>query len=319
MTYMIPSYWKSANIGDPKLVEFFTNSPDGWIVEEKADGSQFSFAVVNGELSARSRSKQLDLDAPEKMFIKVVDSVKKLFESGALPDNTIFRGEAITSEKHNTLKYSRVPKHHVIIFGVEDAISGSPLTRDQMDVVCELAGLETVPLFLRYSGSGADLLTILHDLLKNTSVLGGALVEGVVVKRVGKQVFYMDRPVFAKLVSEQFREQHKVAWSESNPGKEDIIQRLTLSLGGPARYAKAVQHLREAGEFTESVKDIGNIIKEVKRDVIEEGEELAKQALWEWAKEKIARAAGAGVPQWWKNQLANKLESDLREVEVGIV
>jgi hypothetical protein len=317
MTYNIPSYWKSANLGDPKLAEFFGNAEDGWIVEEKIDGSQVSFCVVGDELCIRSKGKQIDLQSPEKLFSKLVNVLVGLHSVNAIPHEIILRGEAVTSEKHNTLKYSRTPEKYVVIFGAEDVFTGQSMTREYLERLCASWGFEVAPLLDTWKGTGVDLYKSLQSHLSRTSMLGGSLVEGVVVKRVGKQVYYMDRPVFAKLVSEEFREQHKVSWSVSNPGKEDVIQQLVLELSGPARYAKAVQHLKESGTFEGSLRDIGNLIKEVKRDIVEEGESHAKQVLWSWAKDKIARGAGAGVPQWWKDKLANQLEEQLEGAANG--
>src|SRR5687767_4166729 len=84
------------------------------IVEEKVDGSQFSFGVVDGELSCRSKGKVLILDAPEKMFLKAVESVRDL----PLHDGWIYRAEYLSTPKHNTLNYSRVPTKNIILFDV---------------------------------------------------------------------------------------------------------------------------------------------------------------------------------------------------------
>lgn len=290
--YNIPSYWKSANIGDPKLVSFFSSPCDkGFVLEEKIDGSQFSAAVYDGKLYCRSRSKQLDISDPEKMFSKTVEALVSLHADGKLPDNTIIRGESVTSLKHNTLRYSRTPEHFLVVFGAECAISGEPYHRYDLECLCDRIGFA----------------------MGSESMLGGAIIEGVVIKRLSDPVYFLDRPVFAKLVSEEFREQHKVAWGDSNPDSQDILQRIVKSLSGPARYAKAVQHLADDGKITGTVQDIGAIIKEVKRDVIEEGEAEAKEALWNWSKDKISRAAGSGVPQWYKDRLLKDLESQIEK------
>ena len=48
------------------------------IVEEKVDGSQFSFGVdESGELHVRSKGAVMIPDAPEKMFQRAVDSVRE--------------------------------------------------------------------------------------------------------------------------------------------------------------------------------------------------------------------------------------------------
>lgn len=59
-----------------KAIEGIFDSPV--IVEEKIDGSQFSFGLIDGELRCRSKGKELILDAPEKMFSKAVATVREI-------------------------------------------------------------------------------------------------------------------------------------------------------------------------------------------------------------------------------------------------
>ena len=64
------SYPKVWNLGHPSVDEIFK---DDVIVEEKVDGSQFSFGrfqYEDGETRLRIRSKgcEMILDAPQKMF-----------------------------------------------------------------------------------------------------------------------------------------------------------------------------------------------------------------------------------------------------------
>ena len=55
------SYPKIYALGHAYLKEL---SLDPVIVEEKVDGSQFSFGLINGELKCKSHRKELILDAP---------------------------------------------------------------------------------------------------------------------------------------------------------------------------------------------------------------------------------------------------------------
>lgn len=295
----IPSYWKSANIGDPKLVGFFNGAR--MVVEEKLDGSQFSFAKLNGQLLARSKGKQLDLDAPEKLFSKAVEHVKTL----DLPEAVIFRGEAITSNKHNTLCYQRTPPGYVVIFNAMDALTGELLPHHHL---ADLLGFMSAPQFMELDGIDPieAVLEKLNSLLECESALGGPKVEGVVVKRTEHPIYYMDRPLFAKLVSPEFREKHKFAWKESNPKQGDVLLSIIESLATDTRFMKSVQHLQEDGRLTNELQDIGPLIKEVNKDVLEEEEEWIKEQLWKWAKQHIARGVGSRVPGWYKEHLVKE-------------
>lgn len=70
-----------------------------------------------------------------------------------------------------------------------------------------------------------------------------------------------------------------------------------------ARWNKAVQHLKERGEFTESPKDIGPLIKEVQHDIAEECSDEIKDALYRYAIKHIQRGVVAGLPEWYKEEL----------------
>jgi hypothetical protein len=59
------------------------------VVEEKIDGSQFSFGRIDGELICRSKGKQQLIDAPDKMFVKAIENVKSM----PLHDGWIYRGD----------------------------------------------------------------------------------------------------------------------------------------------------------------------------------------------------------------------------------
>ena len=60
-------------------------------MEEKVDGSQFSFGRFDGELRVRSKGKEMVVDAPEKMFQRAVDQAKFL----PLTDGWTYRGRGL--------------------------------------------------------------------------------------------------------------------------------------------------------------------------------------------------------------------------------
>ena len=62
---MLHSYSTIYAIGHKAILELLSSSV---VVEEKIDGSQLSFGLIDGELQCRSRKQQMVMDAPEKMF-----------------------------------------------------------------------------------------------------------------------------------------------------------------------------------------------------------------------------------------------------------
>lgn len=287
----VPSYSDIFTMGHKALTELFSGDV---VVEEKVDGSQFSFGRVGDTLLMRSKGKQLVVDAPEKMFQKAVDAVKAL----NLPDGLTFRGEYFQSPKHNTLAYARVPSSHIIIFDI-DRGNQDYLTPFEKSLVAKSLGLETVPLLFQGRIESVDQI---KALLPKESCLGGAEPEGIVIKNYSR--FSADKKILmGKYVRPEFKEQNAVEWRKENPKSGDIIQTLIATYKNEARWAKSVQHLRDAGTLEQSPRDIAALMKEVEADILKECSGEIKDALFAWAWHQIARGAKAGLPEWYKNQL----------------
>lgn len=228
------SYPDVYNVGHRAVAELFTDAGD-LVVQEKIDGSQFSFGVVDGRVGMRSKGAELFPESKDKLFRPAIETVLRLFADGKLHDGWTYRGETLMRPKHNTLAYDRVPQGHVILFDVDQAeetyVEGNALLATAADLE-----LETVPTL--YVGPVTD-LTQLQGFLDRVSVLGGSKIEGVVLKAYGR--FGSDKKtLMAKYVSEAFKEVHRSDWKERNPGRGDILERLIATYRTPARWAKAV-------------------------------------------------------------------------------
>lgn len=287
------SYSRLHSLGHSAVGKLF----DGPItVEEKIDGSQFSFGVFDGQIKCRSKGVEIVVDAPEKMFALAIDTVKIL--APTLVDGWTYRGEYLQKPKHNALAYDRVPKMHVMIFDIAIA-EETYLSYPEKLAECERLGLEIVPLI--YSGEGMPPEAFV-DLLDRVSVLGGQKIEGVVIKNY-TQYGPDKKTMIGKYVSDDFKEVHKGSWKESNPTSGDVVVDLAVRHRTPARWNKAIQHLREAGLITDSPKDIGPLLKEIQEDTKLECEADIKDALFRWAWPIIARKIIAGFPEYYKQHL----------------
>lgn len=285
------SYPSVYALGHKAISELFF---DEVLIEEKVDGSQFSFGRFDGELKCRSKGQQLIIDNPEKMFAPAVEIVKYL----PLKEGWTYRAEYLKTPKHNSLSYSRIPKNHLIIFDINPAHE-EYLTYNDKVVEATYIGLEVVPII---EFGKIETPTQLLNHLEKESILGGQKIEGMVIKNYSR--FGIDKKVLmGKYVSEAFKEVHAKEWKLSNPTKSDVVQSLIVGLRTNARWQKAVQHLKERGELTQSPKDIGNLIKEVREDISKECEDEIKQALFHWAKDQIMRGVTAGLPEWYKEEL----------------
>jgi hypothetical protein len=279
-------------------------------VEEKVDGSQFSFGVfeevVPGEeargyqrvLRVRSKGQELNVDAPEHLFKLAVASAQE--RAHLLVPGWTYRAEYLKKPKHNGLAYDRIPTGHLIVFDI-NTDQEMYLAQDEKRAEAARIGLETVPLL--HVGEIPDVAAF-RAFLDTPSVLGGQKIEGVVVKPLGYGKYGRDKKcLMGKFVSEAYKEVQSREWKQSNPGSGDILDRLMREYTTPARWAKAVQHLRERGQLQQSPRDIGALIGEVPEDIKRECEAEIKAALFAWAWPSIKRASTRGLPEWYKQQL----------------
>jgi hypothetical protein len=269
---------------------------DDVIVEEKVDGSQFSFGKFDGKLRCRSKGKEIDLDVPEKMFMAAVDAVRERFHQ--LKDGYTYRGEYLQKPTHNALAYDRVPQGHIMIFDINTGHE-SYLSPSAKASEADIIGFECVPLIWHGKVCSS---TELKSYLDRESILGGQKIEGVVVKSLTQ--FGPDKKaMMGKFVSEAFKEVHKKAWGESNPTGKDIVAQLVLQYRSEMRWEKAIQHLRDDGVLTNSPQDIGKLIQSIKQDVREECEDAIKEALFKWAWPSVERQLIKGFPEFYKERL----------------
>lgn len=291
---MIHSYPTVYQIGHKAIQNLF----DGEVtVEEKVDGSQFSFGIIDGELQCRSHGKQLILDAPEKMFVKIVEHVKSIRD--CLIPNWTYRGEYLEKPKHNVLTYSRIPANNFIGFDIMTQDQECYMAYEDKKTYFDHIGFETVPMLYR---GNVKSLEFFADLLDRESILGGTKIEGVVVKNYRQ--FSLDKKTcMGKYVSEKFKEVAKVDWKERNPTGKDMIQTLGERYKSEARWQKAVQHLTETDAIEGSPKDIGVLIREIQTDITKECEEEIKDELYRHAIGNIQRIALSGFPEWYKSKL----------------
>lgn len=291
--YRISSYSDIYAVGHKALADLFSGPV---VVEEKIDGSQISFGKRDGQIFCRSKGVQIVIDAPNDMFRRGVEAILSL--SDKLVEGLTYRGEYLMSEKHNALKYARIPDRHIIIFDI-DRGNQDYMPYDEKKLFANQLGLEIVPLI--YHGEIKS-VEQLKELLPKTGVLGGDEPEGIVIKNYAR--FAPDKKILmGKYVRPEFKETNAENWKKTNPGSSDIISELIKSYKTEARWLKAVQHLRDNGSLEQSPRDIGNLMKEVEADTLKECESEIKDRLFKWAWHQIARGTRGGLPEWYKNYL----------------
>lgn len=301
----IPSYSKVWALGHREIEGIFEGPV---VVQEKIDGSQISFAVLDGGLHIRSRGKELLLLAPEKMFVKAVMEIMQRAEDGLLIEGYIYRGEYLQSPKHNTLAYDRVPLGNIVLYDVEIS-PGYFLTPGALAIEVDKLEFECVPLLAEnIEITSAD---DVKDFLKLQSVLGSQLVEGVVVKNYTR--FTRDGKLMCgKYVSEKFKEVHGGEWRKNNPPSKDITAKIIETYQTPARWEKSIQHMQEEGTLQNAPQDIGLLMQMVNQDILEECGDEIRDLLFKHYWKAISRGLTRGLPEWYKERL---LESAFKESE----
>ncbi len=298
---MLNSYPSIYNLGHAAIRDLFA---DEVIIEEKIDGSQISFGkTADGELRMRSKGCMIHTTAPEGMFAKAVESVKAIADK--LPPGWTFRGEYLNRPRHNVLAYDRVPKNHIIIFDVDTADQCYLSPEKKLEWAKEL-GFECVPMLFCGKVESPEKL---RAFLETESVLGGQKIEGVVIKPKHYDVYGRDKKVLlGKFVSEAFKEIHTGVWNAEHKTPEQglILDMICNAVRTPARWNKAIQHLREAGKLEDAPKDIGAIMAEVSLDIEKECIDEIKDRLWKWAWPQLRRMVTKGVPEHYKELLMKK-------------
>lgn len=288
------NYPKIFALGTVYIKDIFEDEVE---LTEKIDGSMFGFGKTNGILHMHSKGAQLYLSDPNRMFKKAVDYITSIQDR--IPDNMMFFGEYLQGPKHNTLKYDRVPKNNIALFG---AASVTQEFYPDINKWAELFEIDRAPIL--YTGK-VNSVDMLYSFLERDSYLGGTKIEGVVVKNYHRAFLLGGQPIplmAGKLVSEKFKEVHNSRWGkeETTKGKMEVFMD---SFCTEARWLKAIQHLREAGTLLGEPKDIGPLMKSIHLDIEQEEEENVKEFLWNEYKGDIKRRAVRGLPEWYKRRL----------------
>jgi hypothetical protein len=298
---MLKSYCKIYTLGHKAISDLFLNRI---VIEEKIDGSQFSFGVRDGVLYCSSHHCQLNVDNAG-MFQPACDYVKTIKDK--LIDGWTYRGEFLAKPHHNVLQYARIPKNHIILFDV-DITTEDYLDTGAKNNIAEDLDLECVPLLgISYDETIPNIWSVedFKRFLNLESCLGGTTIEGVVVKNYFR--FGIDgHCLMGKYVSEKFKEMAQRHQKELNPSNRDTIEQIGEELCTEARWLKAVQALREQGLLGDEPKDIGILLKQVNTDIMAECSDFVKERLYSMARRKILQRATQGLPTWYKELLLIK-------------
>lgn len=297
---MIESYGSPIRFG-ARGTENITMAP--FHIQEKYDGSQMSFSLTDEGLIFKSRRSEID--PSNRQFSKAIEHIR--MQESKLPRLWVFRGEAITKKKHNVISYGREPDGNFVLFdveyhdGVNDAHLLSPFLVAEWAAWLGIEAAAKLPNPDDKQGLNHDYL---NGLLSRESSLGG-MMEGVVVKSLG----LMDRngnPLRAKHVCSKFKEIHtgkRKSPRTQNAENQNLIKFIAADICPEARFQKAFQHLHDEGLLALDMTDMGKLLEELHGDLVKEGLDPAKEALWKHFGKQILHAAKSPLKDWWINKL----------------
>lgn len=274
-------------------------APGIMFLQEKIDGSQFRFRVIDGELRCWSRGRQLNVTEHnhDKLFASAVESAKRL--AALLPEGHVFCAEAMASRRHNIVQYDRAPSTGMVLFDVWTPQLGYA---DHMGVSAwgDALGLEVAP-YIRTFGPGQfiNIPALVEETRSAVSMLGGP-VEGFVLKALDA-VDRFGGLVRWKIINPSFSETKVVKKATSQHAE---LFEIGKSVATAMRWQKAVNRLREKGLLRMNNSDIGQVIKEIQADIEKEELDVIKARLWVGARKDIFRGALDGFPGWYQAQLA---------------
>jgi len=296
---MIGSFPKIFPVGSDYIQNLFKGDVE---ITEKIDGSQFDFGCTKeGQIVLRSKNQEMFIDKYEKMFEQAINFVIDKQEELLRYPGVYFYSEFLSKPKHNVLCYKRIPQNNLILFGVLIVGMGFVNRYEEIRKWGDRIGLETVPLLYYGKVKSCEELT---PLLKTKSILGNTEIEGIVIKNYNELITLGNKiyPTFGKYVREDFKERLNRTWTTG----KDKVQIFIDSFRTEARWDKAIQHLRDSGKLADEPKDIGILLKEIERDLLEEEELNIKNGLYKLFKDQILRRARAGFPEYYKKKLLEK-------------
>ena len=298
---MIKAFPKIFAIGTSYILDIFDGEVE---ITEKVDGSQWAFGKIDEQIHMRSKKKAQFVGAIDNMFTAAADCI--LDRAADIPEGLTFYCEYLRKPKHNTLAYDITPRNHLALFGISDASGQFVSDYDSLQEAANFLEIDVVPLLFKGKINSAAELTAF---LERESYLGGPTIEGVVVKNYSKDLLIGGQalPIMAgKFVSEKFKEKnHGAKWAREHTGKGKW-QVFCEGFRTEARWQKAIQHLRDNGELLGEPKDIGPLLKEIQRDIMEEDGELIRKELMKQFGRELISTATKGFPEWYKQQLVEE-------------
>lgn len=213
------------------------------VVQEKVDGANFCFFLNNNELTFASRNRVM----VDKKDSKGWNAILPVIEAYGLykdkfSSKYLYIGESL---QRHTIKYNDdVPGF--IGYDVWNTETELFLSWKEAKEEFESIGLEFIHIHFERDGSKIS-IEELEECIKNSAYKDGS-AEGVVLKNYSR-LNKFKQPLFAKIVTDEFKEKNKLAFGGSNqpPKESNSTKLISLTYGTNARIEKTIHKLSDEG------------------------------------------------------------------------
>lgn len=272
-------YKKIYRLGHDENAEIFSDPEDEIVIQEKIDGGNFRFAILNGKVIIGSRTQQLTDDEGNdsnmnKMFIRCANYVREQIKDKDLSkyEGLLFYGENCV--KH-TISYDWEEIPPFLGFDILDLTTGKFYGYGDVQLVYGFLNLPMVPHFRTCKVK--DLPQIDDDLVPISKYARDSApdrkAEGLVFKNYRKQIM-------AKYVRDAFKEKNAEAFGGTPKyNKVDETQNadFLFKFCTNARIEKAIFKRLEQGDSLD-LKLMQHVPKDVWTDIWnEEWQYIANQ------------------------------------------
>jgi len=250
---------------------------------EKLDGSQWRFVLTRDGWDAGSKNIWGKNNVAKGMFDLALQRTQEVWERWKdldLPELWLYT-EYMQSEKHNVLKYDRVPTNNLYLFAAKDLDNNRWLRERELFKLARLLDIEPPNILGAISRLDEKLL---DKIINFNSVLGGKM-EGIVLTTYDYDSGYVwgipqwyGFPLKVKYVSDEFREVMEIERSgmskklkqQALQTVNDLVNMLLDKYVTEARLRKVRMQLQEKNLYTGTEKDIGVAIKTFWEDLSDE-------------------------------------------------
>ncbi|XKM12700.1 RNA ligase family protein [Orbaceae bacterium ac157xtp] len=237
----------------------------------KLDGTNSSVWQTNGEIKAGSRNRELTLDNDNQGFFNYIikhEGVKKYLERNK---NHILYGEWLVPHSLKTYRDDAWRKFYV--FDVYDTEQERYLSFSEYCVDLDIFDIQYLnPLLIVNNPSQEN---ISNCLAKNTFLINenSGIGEGVVIKNYGFKNKY-GRTVFAKVITNEFKEKHQKEFGVSKISNKTIESEIVNHFVTKSFIEKELAKIKVNGWSNKSIPRLLNTIFY----------ELVKEESWNFVK-----------------------------------